>query len=74
MLSAQDEASCRALEHETLVKVVECVAYASGPRAYANGGTTIRAVGSENFPRGYQVLENAFYRMIRESQSSEGNS
>ena len=42
--------------------------------ATVDGETTIHADGSENFPRGYQNLENAFYRMIRESQSSEGGS
>lgn len=74
MLSAQNEIGGRALESVTLVKGVDVSPYDFEPGAYASGGTTIRVDGSENFPRVYQDLENAFYRMIRESQSSEGNS
>ena len=39
--------------------------------ATVDGGASIRADGSENFPKGYQELEKALYRMVRDAQSSE---
>ncbi len=41
--------------------------------AVVNGGRTIRASGSENFPKGYSELEKALYRMMKDSQNPDSN-
>ncbi len=39
--------------------------------AVVNGGRRISADGSENFPKGYKMLEKALYDILRESEGSD---
>ncbi len=41
--------------------------------ATVNGGVTLRADGSENFPRNYRELTNYLFERLREGEKSERN-